>query len=227
MTIKVLIADDQALVRTGFRKILESEPDLEVVGEAGDGLEAVEAGLLLRPDVVLMDIRMPRLDGLEATRRLAGETRVIVLTTFDLNEYVYEALRAGASGFLLKDAPADQLVTAIRVVAAGEALLAPSVTRRLIEEFACRPPSNARPAEVEALSPRELEVLRLVARGLSNAEIAGELYVRDATVQTHVSRILQKLSLRDRVQAVVLAYESGVLQPGAAGGVRAAASTAA
>ena len=214
MTIKVLIADDQALVRTGFRKILESEPDLEVVGEAGDGGEAVEAALLLRPDVVLMDIRMPRLDGLEATQRLAGKTRVLVLTTFDLNEYVYEALRAGASGFLLKDAPADQLVTAIRVVAAGEALLAPSITRRLIEEFARRPPSNARPAELEALSPRELDVLRLVARGLSNAEIASELYVGDATVKTHVSRILQKLALRDRVQAVVLAYESGLLQPG-------------
>jgi DNA-binding NarL/FixJ family response regulator len=214
MTIKVLIADDQALVRTGFRKILESEPDLEVVGEAGDGGEAVEASLLLRPDVVLMDIRMPRLDGLEATRLLAGKTRVLVLTTFDLNEYVYEALRAGASGFLLKDAPADQLVTAIRVVAAGEALLAPSVTRRLIEEFARRPPSNIRPAELEALSPRELEVLRLVARGLSNAEIAGELFLGDATVKTHVSRILRKLTLRDRVQAVVLAYESGLLQPG-------------
>jgi DNA-binding NarL/FixJ family response regulator len=220
VTIKVLIADDQALVRTGFRKILESEPDLEVVAEAGDGGEAVEAALLLRPDVVLMDIRMPRLDGLEATRRLAGKTRVLVLTTFDVNEYVYEALRAGASGFLLKDAPADQLVTAIRVVAAGEALLAPSITRRLIEEFARRPPSNARPAELEALSPRELDVLRLIARGLSNAEIASELYVGDATVKTHVSRILQKLSLRDRVQAVVLAYESGLLQPGAADSVR-------
>jgi DNA-binding NarL/FixJ family response regulator len=220
MTVKVLIADDQALVRTGFRKILESEADLEVVGEAGDGGEAVEAALLLRPDVVLMDIRMPRLDGLEATRRLAGKTRVLVLTTFDLNEYVYEALRAGASGFLLKDAPADQLLTAIRVVAAGEALLAPSITRRLIEEFARRPPSNARPAELDALSPRELEVLQLVGRGLSNAEIAGELYVGDATVKTHVSRILQKLDLRDRVQAVVLAYESGLLQPGAADSVR-------
>ena len=220
MTIRVLIADDQALVRTGFRKILESEPDLEVVGEAGDGGEAVEAALLLRPNVVLMDIRMPRLDGLEATRRLAGKTRVLVLTTFDVNEYVYEALRAGASGFLLKDAPADQLVTAIRVVAAGEALLAPSITRRLIEEFARRPPSNARPAELEALSPRELDVLRLVARGLSNAEIAGELYVGDATVKTHVSRILQKLNLRDRVQAVVLAYESGLLQPGDSESVR-------
>jgi DNA-binding NarL/FixJ family response regulator len=219
MTVKVLIADDQALVRTGFRKILESEPDLEVVGEAGDGAEAVEATLVLRPEVVLMDIRMPRLDGLEATRRLAGKARVLILTTFDLNEYVYEALRAGASGFLLKDAPAEQLVTAIRVVAAGEALLAPSITRRLIEEFAHRPPSNARPAELAALSPRELEVLRLVARGLSNAEIASQLYLGDATVKTHVSRILQKLTLRDRVQAVVLAYESGLLQPGTPDGV--------
>jgi DNA-binding NarL/FixJ family response regulator len=214
VTIKVLIADDQALVRTGFRKILESEPDLQVVGEAADGGAAVEASLALRPDVVLMDIRMPRVDGLEATRRLAGKTRVLILTTFDLDEYVYAALRAGASGFLLKDAPADQLVTAIRVVAAGEALLAPSITRRLIQEFARRPPSNARPAELEALSPRELEVLRLVAQGLSNAEIAGQLYVGDATVKTHISRILQKLTLRDRVQAVVLAYESGLLQPG-------------
>jgi DNA-binding NarL/FixJ family response regulator len=220
MTIRVLIADDQALVRTGFRKILESEPDLEVVGEAGDGAEAVEAALLLRPDVVLMDIRMPRLDGLEATRRLGGKARVLVLTTFDLNEYVYEALRAGASGFLLKDAPADQLVMAIRVVAAGEALLAPSITKRLIEEFARRPLSNARPVQLEVLSPRELEVLQLVARGLSNAEIAGELFVGDATVKTHVSRILQKLNLRDRVQAVVLAYESGLLQPGETDGAR-------
>jgi DNA-binding NarL/FixJ family response regulator len=214
VTIKVLIADDQALVRTGFRKILESEPDLQVVGEAADGGAAVQASLALRPDVVLMDIRMPRVDGLEATRRLAGKTRVLILTTFDLDEYVYAALRAGASGFLLKDAPADQLMTAIRVVAAGEALLAPSITRRLIQEFARRPPSNARPAELEALSPRELEVLRLVAQGLSNAEIAGQLYVGDATVKTHISRILQKLTLRDRVQAVVLAYESGLLQPG-------------
>ena len=214
MTIKVLIADDQGLVRTGFRKILESEPDLEVIGEASDGGQAVEAALLLRPDVVLMDIRMPRLDGLEATRRLAGKTRVLVLTTFDVNEYVYEALRAGASGFLLKDAPADQLVTAIRVIAGGEALLAPSITRRLIEEFARRPPTNAAPEELEALSPRELDVLRLVARGLSNAEIATELYVGDATVKTHVSRILHKLGLRDRVQAVVLAYEAGLVQAG-------------
>jgi len=217
MTIRVLIADDQALLRTGFRMILDSEPDLEVVGEAGDGSEAVAEGLRLRPDVVLMDVRMPRLDGLAATRRLVGKTRVLILTTFDLNEYVYEALRAGASGFLLKDAPADQLVTAIRVVAGGDALLAPSITRRLIEEFARRPAASARPEALAALSPRELEVLRLVARGLSNTEIAGELFLGDATVKTQVSRILQKLALRDRVQAVVLAYESGLLQPGAEG----------
>ena len=214
MSIRVLIADDQALLRTGLRKILESEPDVEVVGEAADGVEAVEAGLRLRPDVVLMDVRMPRLDGLAAARRLVGATRVLMLTTFDLDEYVYEALRAGASGFLLKDAPAEQLVTAIRVVARGDALLAPSITRRLIADFARRPLSRARPERLQVLSPRELEVLRLVARGLSNAEIAGELYVSDATVKTHVSRILQKLDLRDRVQAVVLAYESGLLQPG-------------
>jgi DNA-binding NarL/FixJ family response regulator len=217
MTIKVLIADDQALLRTGFRMILESEPDLEVVGEASDGAEAVTAVLRLRPDVVLMDVRMPRLDGLAATRRLTGQTRVLILTTFDLNEYVYEALRAGASGFLLKDAPADQLVTAIRVVAAGDALLAPSITRRLIEEFARRPPASSRPAALAALSPRELEVMRLVARGLSTSEIAGELVLGEATVKTHVSRILQKLALRDRAQAVVAAYESGLLQPGRAG----------
>nr|WP_294696782.1 response regulator transcription factor [uncultured Friedmanniella sp.] len=218
MSIRVLIADDQALLRTGLRKILESEPDLEVVGEAADGLEAVESGLRLVPDVVLMDVRMPRLDGLAAARQLVGQTRVLMLTTFDLNEYVYEALRAGASGFLLKDAPADQLVTAIRVVAQGDALLAPSITRRLIAEFARRPLFRTQPERLQALSPRELEVLRLVARGLSNTEIAAELYVSDATVKTHVSRILQKLNLRDRVQAVVLAYESGLLQPGGAGG---------
>jgi DNA-binding NarL/FixJ family response regulator len=217
--IRILIADDQALVRAGFKMILDAEEDLDVIGEATDGAQAVELARRLKPDVVLMDIRMPELDGIEATRRVLAQAgdhavRVLMLTTFDLNEYVYEALRAGASGFLLKDAPADQLVTAIRVVAAGDALLAPSVTRRLIEEFARRPLANARPAALEALSPRELEVLRLVARGLSNAEIATELYVGDATVKTHVSRILQKLSLRDRVQAVVLAYESGLLQPG-------------
>jgi len=217
MSIRVLIADDQELVRTGFRMILTSEPDLTVVGEAGDGLEAVELARGLEADVVLMDIRMPGIDGIEATQRLLAAraaTRVLILTTFDLNEYVYEALRAGASGFLLKDAPAVQLVTAIRVVAAGDALLAPSVTRRLIAEFAQRPPPSAKPAAMEELTERELEVLRLVARGLSNAEIAKELFVGDATVKTHVARILMKLDLRDRVQAVVAAYESGLVQPG-------------
>ena len=216
MSIKVVIADDQELVRTGFRKILESEPDIEVVGEAGDGSQAVEHAVLRRPDVILMDIRMPKLDGLEASRRLAGKVRVLILTTFDLNEYVYEALRAGASGFLLKDAPADELVRAIRVVAGGEALLSPSITRRLIEEFARRPAPSERPTALDELTAREVEVLKLVARGLSNGEIAKELYLSEATVKTHVGRILQKLDLRDRVQAVVLAYESGLVQPGMA-----------
>jgi DNA-binding NarL/FixJ family response regulator len=216
VSIKVVIADDQELVRTGFRKILESEPDIEVVGEAGDGSQAVEQAVLRRPDVILMDIRMPKLDGLEASRRLAGKVRVLILTTFDLNEYVYEALRAGASGFLLKDAPADELVRAIRVVAGGEALLSPSITRRLIEEFARRPAPSERPTALDELTAREVEVLKLVARGLSNGEIAKELYLSEATVKTHVGRILQKLDLRDRVQAVVLAYESGLVQPGMA-----------
>jgi DNA-binding NarL/FixJ family response regulator len=214
MTVRVLIADDQALVRTGFRKIVESEPDLDVVGEAGDGRAAIEQANLLRPDVVLMDIRMPRVDGLEATRRLAGSTRILILTTFDVNEYVYEALRAGASGFLLKDAPAEQLVNGIRVVAEGDALLAPSITRRLVEQFVHRPPPSERPDAVSELTARELDVLRLLARGLSNAEIADELIVGDATVKTHVARILHKLGLRDRVQAVVTAYECGLVQPG-------------
>jgi DNA-binding NarL/FixJ family response regulator len=221
-TVRVLIADDQALVRTGFRMILDAEDDIEVVGEAGDGAEAV--GLIgeLRPDVVLMDIRMPELDGLEATRRaLAGgngdgpATRIVMLTTFDLNEYVYEALRAGASGFLLKDVPAEQLVDGIRVVARGEALLAPSITRRLIEEFTKAPPEPARALPgLDELTARELEVFKLVARGMSNAEIAAELVVSDTTVKTHVARVLMKLGLRDRVQAVVAAYESGVVSPG-------------
>jgi DNA-binding NarL/FixJ family response regulator len=217
MTVRVVIADDQELVRTGFRMILKAEPDIEVVGEAGDGAEAIELAQALRADVVLMDIRMPGVDGLEATRRLiakAPHTRVLILTTFDLNEYVYEALRAGASGFLLKDAPAAQLVTAIRVVADGEALLAPSITRRLIAEFARRPSPSAKPDEMKELTARELEVLRLLARGLSNAEIAKKLFVSDATVKTHVARVLRKLALRDHVQAVVLAYESGLVQPG-------------
>ena len=214
MSIRILIADDQELVRTGFRKILESEPGLEVVAEAADGGEAVEAVSLHRPDVVVMDVRMPRLDGIEATREVSGIARVLIVTTFDLDEYVFEAIRAGASGFLLKDAPADELIRAIRVVAEGQALLAPTVTRRLVEEFASRPRPAERPAAFSELTPRELEVLGLLARGLSNVEIAAELVVGDATVKTHVARILQKLDLRDRVQAVVLAYEAGLVQPG-------------
>ena len=219
MTIRVLIADDQELVRTGFRVIVGAEADMEVVGEAADGRETIEAIRRRRPDVVLMDIRMPNLDGIEATRLIATDARpprVLILTTFDLDEYVYEALRAGASGFLLKDSPAEQLVAGIRVVAAGDALLAPSITKRLIEDFtrAAAPPESP-PAALDQLTARELEVFKLVARGMSNAEIAQSLVVSDTTVKTHVARILMKLSLRDRVQAVVLAYESGIVQPGA------------
>jgi len=212
----LLIADDQALVRAGFRMILDAEDDLEVVGEASDGLEAVAQAKRLKPDVVLMDIRMPELDGIEATRRLRDDpVRVLMLTTFDLNEYVYEALRAGASGFLLKDVPPEQLAAGIRVVAQGEALLAPSITRRLIEEFAAASPTPpAPPPGLDELTARELEVFRCVARGLSNAEIAAELIVSETTVKTHVARMLMKLGLRDRVQAVVLAYESGIAVPG-------------
>jgi DNA-binding NarL/FixJ family response regulator len=221
--IGVLLADDQALVRAGFRMILKAEAGITVVGEATNGSEAVALAADLAPQVVLMDVRMPEMDGIEATRRIldgASEgPRVLVLTTFSDDEYVYEALRAGASGFLLKDAPAAQLVTAIRVVADGEALLAPSITRRLIAEFAQRPAPSARPAAMEELTERELEVLRLIARGLSNAEIAKELFVGDATVKTHVARILMKLELRDRVQVVVAAYESGLVQPGAKEGL--------
>jgi DNA-binding NarL/FixJ family response regulator len=216
--IRVLIADDQELVRTGFRVILNAESDLEVVGEASDGREAIEAAAALGPEVVLMDIRMPNLDGIEATRRIAAgpaSPRVLILTTFDLDEYVYEALRAGASGFLLKDAGAEDLLHAVRVVAGGDALLAPAITRRLIEDYARRPPLRERPAALAELTPRELEVLRLVARGLSNADIARELFVGDATVKTHVARIFAKLDLHDRAQAVVLSYESGLVQPGA------------
>jgi DNA-binding NarL/FixJ family response regulator len=217
MSIRVVIADDQELVRTGFRVILNSEPDIEVVGEAGDGRQAIEAARQLGPDVVLMDIRMPHLDGLEATRRIVtgpdSKPRVLILTTFDLDEYVYEALRSGASGFMLKDNPADQLITAIRVVAEGEALLAPQITRRLISEFASRRPPSGRPERLQVLTDRESEVLKLIARGLSNSEIAGELYVAETTVRTHVGRILTKLGLRDRVQAVVLAYETGLIRP--------------
>jgi DNA-binding NarL/FixJ family response regulator len=216
--IRVLLADDQALVRAGFRMILKAESGIEVVGEAADGAEAVGRARELAPDVVLMDVRMPAMDGIEATRRIAagdGAPRVLVLTTFDLDEYVYEALRAGASGFLLKDAPEEQLVSGIRIVADGGSLFAPAVTRRLIERFAGGPSAQPPPALGE-LTPRELEVLRLVARGLSNAEIAGTLVVSEHTVKTHVARVLQKLDLRDRVQAVVLAYEAGIVRPGAA-----------
>jgi DNA-binding NarL/FixJ family response regulator len=215
--IRVVIADDQALVRTGFRVILDAESDLEVVGEAGDGRETIELVQARRPDVVLMDIRMPNLDGIEATRRLTAlprPPRVLMLTTFDLDEYVYEALRAGASGFLLKDAGADELLHAVRVVAAGDALLSPSITRRLIADYAQRPQPSEKPATLAELTPRELEVLRLVARGHSNAEIARQLVLGDATVKTHVARIFQKLDLHDRAQALVLAYESGLVTPG-------------
>jgi DNA-binding NarL/FixJ family response regulator len=215
-TIRVLIVDDQAMVREGFGALLAAQPDLAVVGTAGDGAAGVDMARRLRPDVVLMDVRMPVLDGLEATRRLVGSgPKVLILTTFDLDDYVYEALRAGASGFLLKDAPAADLVAAVRVIAAGEALLAPSVTRRLIAEFASRPrPASARPVSLGTLTPRETEVLRLIARGRSNTEIAADLVVAEQTVKTHVGRILAKLDLRDRAQAVVVAYESGLVVAG-------------
>ena len=219
--IRILLVDDQALVRAGFRMILDAEDDLEVVGEATDGLDAVEQVRRLKPDVVLMDIRMPELDGLEAARRILsapddGTPKILMLTTFDLDEYVYEALRAGASGFLLKDTPPEQLVGAIHVIAQGEALLSPSITRRVISEFVkgTGPKPQAQFPRLQDLTARELEVMKLIARGLSNAEIAKELFVSETTVKTHVARILMKLGLRDRVQAVVLAYEAGVVQPG-------------
>ncbi len=209
--IRVVIADDQALVRAGFRMIVESQPDLQVAGEAADGQEAVDLVAKERPDVVLMDIRMPRLDGIEATRQVASLTRVVILTTFELDEYVFDALAAGASAFLLKAAPPEDLIRAIRVVAAGDALLAPSVTRRLIEEFAKRPEPQARKAkQLEVLTEREREVLREVAGGFTNAEIAARLHVAETTVKTHVALVLDKLELRDRVQAVILAYEAGI-----------------
>jgi len=221
MTIRVVIADDQALVRAGFRLLVESAPDLEVVGEAVDGAQALELARQQRPDVVLMDIRMPTMDGLEATRQitadqLLADVRVLMLTTFDLDEYVYQALRVGASGFLLKDTPPADLLTAIRVVAAGDALLAPGITRRLIAEFARRPePSAVTPAELATLTDREREVLGLVAHGLSNSEIAERLVVSAATSKTYVSRLLAKLGARDRAQLVAIAYETGLVTPGA------------
>ncbi len=220
MTIRTVIADDQALVRAGFRMILDAEEDFEVVAEAADGGEAVTAVRRHRPDVVLMDVRMPRMDGLEATRRIldgGAVCRVILLTTFDLDEYVYAALRAGASGFLLKDVSPEQLVASIRLIVAGDAILAPSITRRLVERFARPSTPPAPPAGLASLTDREREVLLLIARGLSNAEIAARLHLGEATVKTHVDRILSKLQLRDRVQAVVVAYESGLVRPGEAG----------
>jgi DNA-binding NarL/FixJ family response regulator len=221
MSTRVVIADDQQLIRDGFRMILGSEPDLDVVGEATNGLRAVAITNELEPDVVLMDIRMPELDGIEATRRIVQDdhdrrTRVLILTTFDLDEYVYDALVAGASGFLLKDVPKHQLIAAVRSVGAGDMLLAPSITRRLIEEFAAARTPTARPTAIDELTPRELEVFQLLATGLNNTEIATRLYVGETTIKTHVTRILTKLGVRDRVQAVVLAYESGIIAPGEA-----------
>jgi DNA-binding NarL/FixJ family response regulator len=220
MAIRVLIVDDQALVRAGFRMILEAQPDLEVVGEAGDGSAAIDAVRTLRPDVVLMDVRMPGVDGIEATRRLteAGVPgKIVILTTYDLDEYVFDALAAGASGFLLKHVPPEELVRGVRVAASGEALLAPSITKRLIEEFAKqRAPVRASGTDLKTLTDREREVLTLLGRGLSNPEIAKELKVGEATVKTHVAHVLDKLELRDRVQAVIFAYEIGLIKPGAA-----------
>ena len=217
MTVRVLIADDQALVRGGFRMILEAKEDIEVVGEAGDGAEAVELVERLQPDVVLMDVRMPEMDGIEATRRIAASgssARIVILTTYDVDEYVFAALRAGASGFLLKDVRPPELTEAIRVVARGDALLAPGVTRRLLDRFAgVLPDDSARPADLDELTEREVEVLRFVALALSNAEIASRLVLTEATVKTHVSSVLRKLGLRDRVQAVVFAYDVGLVRP--------------
>jgi DNA-binding NarL/FixJ family response regulator len=222
MSIGVLLVDDQVLVRSGFRMVLEAENGIEVVGEAATGRQAIDSTHRLNPDVVLMDVRMPELDGIAATREIVGSegersARVLILTTFDLDEYVYDALGAGASGFLLKDVPPERLVEGLRVVASGDALLAPAVTRRLIEDFSrARPARAERPPGLDELTPRELEVLGLIARGLSNAEIAESLVVGETTVKTHVARVLMKLGLRDRVQAVVLAYESGLVTPGKA-----------
>jgi DNA-binding NarL/FixJ family response regulator len=217
MSVRVLVADDQSMVRAGFRMLLAGEPDIEVVAEASNGLEAVDKAARFRPTVVLMDIRMPELDGLEATRRIlaADDTaRILILTTFDLDEYVYDALRAGASGFVLKDDPPEQLIAAVHIVAGGDALLSPAITKRVIRQFT-RIPHSAPPKELGDLTERELDVFRLIARGHSNAEIGRELYISETTVKTHITHILRKLRLRDRVQAVVLAYETGLFDGGA------------
>ena len=220
--IHVLIADDQELVRAGFRMILDVDDGIEVIGEARDGIEAIEATRTLDPDIVLMDVRMPEMDGIEATRRLIGagsRARVLMLTTFDADEHIYDAMKAGASGFLLKNAPPAQLVAAVHATAAGEAQIAPAIVRRMVEEFVRRPPpGTTRPTALSELTEREIDVLKLIARGLTNADIAGVLFLSEATVRTHVSRILAKLELRDRTQAVVVAYESGLVQPGAVAG---------
>jgi DNA-binding NarL/FixJ family response regulator len=215
MSIRVLVADDQSMVRAGFRMLLSGEEDIEVVAEADNGLEAVDKAARFRPTVVLMDIRMPELDGLQATRRILAadeKARILILTTFDLDEYVYEALRAGASGFVLKDDPPEQLIAAVRTVAGGDALLSPGITKRVIKQFT-RIPHPAPPRELGELTERELDVFRLIARGLSNAEIGQELYISETTVKTHITHILQKLNVRDRVQAVVLAHETGLFDP--------------
>jgi len=220
MAIRVLLVDDQEMVRAGFAMILDAQPDIEVVGAADDGERGIAEALRLAPDVIVMDIRMPKVDGITATRTVLAQAghalRVLVVTTFDIDEYVYEALRAGASGFLLKNAPPEELVRAVRVVAAGESLLAPQVTTRLIEAFCRQPATPAAPATMDELTPREKEVLALLARGLSNGEIAERLIVSHGTVKTHVERVLMKLDLRDRIQAVVLAYETGLITPGQA-----------
>lgn len=217
MTIRLVVADDQALIRAGFRMILEAEPDFEVVGEAADGAEAVDVAARSEPDLVLMDVRMPEVDGIAATSRIVaagGPTKVLILTTFDLDDYVHDALRAGASGFLLKEAPPEQLVAAVRTVVAGDAVLAPAITRRMIERFVSAAAPRTPSHRLDALTPRELEVLVLVAKARSNAEIAAELFVSEATVKTHLARLLGKLGLRDRLHAVVFAYENGVVRPG-------------